>query len=803
MSVRHLRSLFRPKSIALIAAGTASRSIGGVLARNLFAGGFDGPIMPVHAERRAVQGVFAWASVGDLPVAPDLALIAQPAAEVPVLIEALGVRGARAAVVLSTDADRQGREAGAALRREMLAAARPFDLRIVGPACLGVVLPEIGVNASYAQTGAAAGDLAFISQSGTLMSAMLEWARPRGVGFSLLASLGDTIDVDFGDILDHLTFDAETRAVLLCIERIKEAREFISAARAIAQVKPVIVLKVGRLALEMPPPRAGAPPVADADAVYEAAFRRAGLLSVPFIDDLVAAAQTLASRTRVSGSRLAVVANGRGGALVAMDELRRRGGRPAVLAPETVAALDAVLPAGWGGGNPVNVFADASAERYEQAVAALLADAGSDALLVVNGPTALGDAAEAATAVAAAKRGKDKPVFAVWVGEGARDDSRPTFAAARVADHARPEDAVSAFLHLVAFRRNQEMLMETPPSVPDLFERDAAAARAIIEGALAAGRSVLTDAEAAAVLEAYGLEQCLAAGAPLRMAIALDDQFGPVIQCLAAAAPMTTAAAPATVALPPLNLNLAGHVLADVGITRAAADDGAALALVRLSQLACDQAGVTAVTIDPPGPDAAGGGVCRIWVRPPAGDAEARLAIRPYPVELEKTIHRRDGQALLLRPIRPEDEPALQEFNRRLDPEDVRMRFFSLIRELDHRFAARLTQLDYDRQMAFVAVDPVSAVTDIAGVVRITADPSASHAEYAVIVRSDLKGQGLGRRLMEEIIAYCRQRGIAEVWGQVLAQNRGMLGLVRKLGFTASIDPDDPAVMQVRLALRP
>jgi acetyltransferase len=821
VTVRNLEALFKPHSIALIGAAREPRSPGAIAAANLFSGAFDGPVLPVNAGYLAIHGALTWPSVEALPLDPDLAVIARPAAEVPGILAALGRRRTRVAVILSTDADADGVDAGRVLRQRMVEAAAPSGLRLIGPACLGFVAPKARINASYAHTGAAEGDLAFVTQSGTVASAVLDWARSRNVGFSLVASLGDMIDVDFDDLLDYLAHDTATRAILVCAERIGRARRFLSAARAASRLKPLIVLKMGGAAHRSGPPAGpdDGRPAADPEAIYAAAFARAGCLGVADGGDLLAAAETLSRRPKIIGDRLAILTNGRGAGVMALDLLHAHGGRPAALSDETIEALDALLPAGWGRGNPVNVYADAPPDRMRLAFEALVADQGVDAVLVLYTPTALSDSLETARAVATVGKRTGKPLFTAWMDEADRDACRDVFADGRIAFLDQAEDAITAFRDLVAYERNQAMLIQTPPSVPEQFARDRDAAVALMDAALDAGRTVVDGADAARLLAAYGLatlDERPASGAhsvPLRLAIALDPAFGPVLKFGYGGGVPPALAHPA-IALPPLNLTLARHLIADSGVPasldgedgRPAVDlDELALAIVKVAQMAGELDSLAGLAIDPlyAGTDGVVAGACRVWVERCDLPAAKRLAIKPYPVELEKTIATRGGRDLLLRPIRPEDAPALQAFVRRMSPADIRMRFFSQIRELDDPFAARLTQLDYDREIALIAVDPAQSSTDIWGVVRVYADADRNEAEYAVTVRSDLKGHGLGRRLMEEIIAYCHQRGIGEIWGQVLAANDAMLGLVRLLGFTVGTDPDDRQLMRVRLALRP
>lgn len=878
-----LDPLFRPRSIALIGADRAPRSMGEVIARNLFSGRFEGPVLPVHATLPAIRGVLAFRSIDEMPVATDLAVIASAAESLPDIVGALGARGTKMAIVLSAGFD----ATDGALTRQLREAAATSGVRIVGPACLGIMVPGIGLNATYAHAEPKQGDIALVCQSGSLASILLDSPAGRDAGFSLVASLGDMIDIDFADVLDFLAIDPTTRSVLLAVDHIDDARRFMSAARMIARVKPVIVFDAGRRDGH----RDDDVTSISRDHVYDAAFRRAGMLPVTLLSDLVAATGTLAAATRVAGNRLAIACNGGSIGRVTMQLWEAAGGRRAVLSDATRTALDRALPTGWAQRNPVNVFADAGADRYRAAVTALFADDTADIVFIVVCPTAIGDTRSvASTIVEALPPGRRrKPLAVVWLDEATRGDAADVFAAHRVAIHPSVRWAVTAFTQLLTYQRNQDMLIETPASVPDLFTCDVRRAQSVIAAALADGRTWLSEDDAAAVLAAYDLpvlpatptgsdDQAVAvAGAlgypvalrlvadagidesavggialdledadavraavhritrrlqelrpdpgsvqfavsalagkadshALRLGIAADPVFGPVIR-FGQGGNRVDRLSDDAIGLPPLNLALARTLMAETrlwwqlqgaGDRPPAALDEVALAVVRLSQIAADLPQVREVDINPLLADADGVAALAVRIRVAAVDDSngTRLAIRPYPVELEKTIITRTGKQLFLRPIRPEDEPALQAFVRQLSAEDIRLRFFSPLKELDHRFAARLTQIDYDREMALVAIDPEaqSPETSIWGVMRISADASGSTAEYAGSVRSDLQGQGLGRLLMENIIDCARRRGIDEIWGEVLAENQGMLALARKLGFQLNRDADDPAVIHV------
>ncbi|MGL4961345.1 MAG: acetate--CoA ligase family protein [Inquilinus sp.] len=457
------------------------------MARNLFAGGFDGPVMPVNPKAESIGSTLSYKSVAELPITPDLAVIATPSATVPGFIIELGGRGTRAAVVITAGfGEGDGQPDGAALRQAMLDAARPHLLRVLGPNCLGLMAPHHGVNASFAHIAPLPGDLAFVSQSGAIATAVLDWATHRGIGFSHVVSLGDMADVDFGDMLDWLAADGRTRAILLYVEAITHARKFMSAARIAARTKPVVVIKGGRTEAAARAAASHTGALAGSDAVYDAAFRRAGMLRVFDLGELFDAVETLASRLHVDGDRLAILTNSGGTGVLATEALGDAGGTMASLSAETMARLDAALPPTWSRGNPVDIIGDATGERYARALDAMLADSGKDAVLVMNCPTAVADPIDAAQALVrsveeTAKRdGRRPPVLTCWLGEGAAAAARRLFAEHRIPSYATPGQAARAFMHLVRYRRNQALLMETPPALPQDFAPDPAAAKAVI-----------------------------------------------------------------------------------------------------------------------------------------------------------------------------------------------------------------------------------------------------------------------------------------------------------------------------------
>jgi acetyltransferase len=873
VSVRNLKHLFTPESIAVV--GASNRGTGAVIMRNLLAGGFAGPIMPVNPRHRAVAGVLGYPDIASLPLTPDLAVIATPPEAVPGLIEELGTRGTRAAVVVSGGLHRRTDAAGHNLRELMLETARRFDLRLLGTNTLGLLVPKARLNASFSHVAALPGKVAFVSQSGALCTAVLDWAHAKGIGFSHFISLGDSTDIDFGDVLDYLAGDYDTQAILLYIESISERRNFVAAARAAARNKPVVAIKAGRQ-----PPGLGDPAgaathaaaLAGPDDVFDAVLRRAGILRVQHIEELFAAVETLSRGRRIKGERLAVLTNGGGTGAMATDELAAGGLTPAELSAPTLAALEAALPRTWSYHNPVDINVDASGARYAEALRVLLRAPEVDAVLVIHSPTALASSEEVARAVikTAAEHGPGR-LLSSWVGAEAVAGARRLFAEAGIASYETPRSAINAFLHLVNHGRNREMLMQTPPSWPIEFRPQLAQARQRVEAALTEG--VMAESQALALLADYGLptvEIVLAAdaeaavvvaarlGFPVALTVHSPDigrkrEVGGIALYLENAEAVRSAAAgmlarvrqaqPAArldgftvqhmvprpharqlllgvrtdplfgpvivfgeggravelsrehaVGLPPLNLPLARDLISRTRIwrllqaspARPAADiDALCLALVKVSQLIVDLPEIVELDINPLFADENGVTAAGAHLRLAPAGRRGRLAIRPYPEGLEERWRLRDGREVLVRPIRPEDEPAHADFLARMAPQDLRYRFFSDVRHFEHSQMARFTQIDYDREMAFIAVgEDAQGRPQTLGVVRTVTDPDNQRAEFAVTVRSDLKGAGLGRRLLEKMIGYCRGQGTKLFYGEVLADNAPMLRLARQLGMT-------------------
>ncbi len=876
MSVRNLEHLFAPKSVALVGASERPGSLGATLLHNLLAGGFKGEVWPVNPKYGELAGRRCYASVADLPAAPALAVICTPPATIPTIVRQLGERGTRAAVVLSSGMSDGRAWRGRGLRQAMLDAAHPYLLRLLGPNSAGLLAPGLGLNASVATSGALPGRIAFVSQSGALMVGVLDWARTRGIGFSHFIALGDAADVDLGDVLDYLASDGATGAILLYLQDLRYARKFMSAARAAARSKPVLVLRAGREDDPLPSAASESGALARRDDVFDAAIRRAGMLRVYTTDQLFSAAETLAYARPLHGERLAIVSNGAGPGVLARDALAYGGGVGAQFSNESRARLEALLAPGWRRGNVVNLQGGAAPELYRETLELLLADPQVDALLLIQSPTATLASRDVAEAIAPLVRSASKTLLSCWLGGGAVSEARAIASGARLPAYRTPEDAVAGFLQLVHYRRNQNLLMEVPPSMAGSVAPDRAAARALVREAVASGRYLLSDPETKAILRTYGMavvetrqaagvEEAVSAaqriGYPVAVKIltpdvmhksdfggvaldldgdegvraaatrmrrrlaelfpqakfegysvqamarcsnahelivgaALDAVFGPVF-VFGQGGVTVEVADDHAVGLPPLNLVLARDLVDRTRVARllagyrnrpAANMDAVLATLVQVSRMVADIPEIVELDLNPLLADSRGAVVLdarmRLALADRSGSTLDRLAIRPYPRELEETIDWQ-GAPLLLRPIRPEDGPAHLAFFDALTPDDVRYRMFVRVRELQPSQLARFTQIDYDREMAFIATRLTpQGVAETLAVGRVVADPDNITAEFAVTVRSDLKGMGLGKLMMQKLIDYCRARGTREIVGEALPQNSRITGLAKRMGFT-------------------
>ncbi|CNL89791.1 bifunctional acetate--CoA ligase family protein/GNAT family N-acetyltransferase [Yersinia frederiksenii] len=880
MSQRGLEALLRPKSIAVIGASEKPERAGFLMMRNLLDGGFNGPILPVTPTHKAVCGVLAYANIASLPITPDLAILCTHDHRNLTLLEDLGVRGCKAVIVLSAATEQFP---------ELKACAHRHHMRLLGPNSLGLLAPWQGLNASFSPVPIKKGRLAFISQSAAVANTILDWAQQREVGFSYFIALGDSLDIDVDDLLDFLARDGKTSAIMLYIEHISDARRFLSASRSASRNKPILVVKSGRSqrAQQLLNGQQGL------DAAYDAAIQRAGLLRVQDTHELFSAVETLSHMHPLRGERLLIVSNGAAPAAMALDELISRNGKLATLSDTTQSALSEALPSFVSLRNPIDLRDDASAERYLAAVKPLLDSTDYDALLLIHSPSAAAPGSKTAelliSAIRQHPRGKRLTVLTNWCGEYSSQDARRLFTEAGIPTYRTPEGAITAFMHMVEYRRNQKQLKETP-ALPVGLTANTAHVHQLIRQALAEGTTQLDTHEVQPILEAYGLNmlptwiasdsveavhiaerlgypvaiklrspdiphksevqgvmlylrtaievqraaddildrvkrtfpqarihgllvQSMAnrAGAQeLRIAVEQDAIFGPLIM-LGEGGIEWHHETQAAVALPPLNMALARYLIIQAvkggkirsrGSLQPLDIPGLSRLLVQVSNLILDCPEISRLDIHPV--LASGNEFTLLDVSmqlaPVSGDPQARLAIRPYPHELEQKVVLKDGSECLFRPILPEDEPLLKLFIDQVTKEDLYYRYFSEINEFSHDDLANMTQIDYDREMAFVAVRQNATGPEIIGVTRALSDPDNIDAEFAVLVRSDLKGLGLGRELLEKMIQYTRSHGLTRLTAITMPNNRGMIGLAKKLGFSIDVQIED-GIVNLELAL--
>ena len=895
MSIYRLKNLLSPRSVALVGASPRPGSVGRAILGNICKAKFRGEFGLVNSHYAEIDGVVAVGSLSQLPFVPELVVITAPAVAVADIVDEAGRLGAAGVVIISAGLGHGAGSPAEAARR----AAHKFGMRLIGPNCLGILMPGVALNASFSAQMPSQGNLALISQSGAIAAGMVDWAAQRKVGFSGIVSIGDQLDVDIADLLDYFALDAKTRAIMLYVEAIKDARKFMSAARAAARIKPVVVVKSGRMAQGAKAAATHTGALAGSDAVYDAAFRRAGILRVSDLRELFDCAETLGRVEAPPGKRLAILTNGGGIGVLAIDRLAELGGIPAAIEPAIRERLDAVLPPTWSGSNPIDIVGDADAARYAAALKVLLADTNNDAILVMNVRTAIAPADEIAATVtdivSSYRRrciGSVKPVLAVWV--GADQKIIDMLSGAGIPNYPTEDDAVRGFMHLVQHREIVASLAQIPPNMPSEFAPDSDTARKIAVAALADDRQWLDPIEIARLFDAYqipmvptfaaadaeqavtcasalfaqgsavvlkimsrdivhksdvggvvlnltsvdgvraAMADILARAKALRpdarisgvvvqamvakpkareliLGLADDPTFGTVI-VFGHGGTAVEIINDKALALPPLDLQLARDLIGRTRVSRllhayrdvpAVKEDAVAMVLVKLAQMAADIPELRDLDINPLLVDEAGALMvdARVAVgaveRKFGGSSLANFAVRPYPSQWQRHLEVKDGWRILVRPIRPEDEPSIHELLRHVTSEDLRLRFFAPMREFTHEFIARLTQLDYARAMAFVAFDEGSK--ELVGVVRLHSDSIYESGEYAILLRSELKGRGLGWALMQLIIEYAKSEGLKRLSGQVLQENSVMLNMCRELGFDIKSDAADLTLCDVTL----
>jgi len=813
MSILNLEKMFKPAAVAVIGGRPRSDIIVNTLISNLKNGGFAGNIFPVAPPRDDLCSLAACPRLADAGEPIDLALIASPLHSVPAAIRACSEVGIAGAVIF---ADGSGLTAveRASLDNQIKEAAYLGSIRIIGPGSSGISYTGAKICAIHAMNLPLPGKLAFISQSRAIYHAILDLSIKEQIGFSYFISTGGMLDVDFADLINFLGNDDRVSSIAFYLDRLTNFRKFMSAARAVSRVKPIIALKSGRAGGGDRFEASQKTAIIGEDDIYGAAFKRAGIERVNTFTELFDCAELLAKQPRYSASRLVIVTNGRGPGMMAADALADQGVELPSLNSEVIRSLSAILPPSWTGDNPVDVGADASPQRYARVVEICLAAPEIKALLIILVPNAAAVATAVAESLIEILRGRKIPVYTVWMGAAEAEQGRDILNRSDLPTFETPERAIKAFLHMGSYDHNLKMLQEIPEKLPRGMEFNANAARTIIQRAIDGGGRLLNDEDSKALLTAYGIPAgggvTGTPGYELMLGVRRDPGFGPVLLC-GAGGIVGEIFRDCALALPPLNRVLARQLIEAsraYQLLKGNQDQLPALLLlieeilIRLSQLVTDLPEVVQLDINPLNLHAHAAAVisARVEVEPAGVAAPHHLVISSYPSQYEMETVTRGGMEILLRPIKPEDAPLLVDLFHSLSPTSVYYRFFMPLPELPLSMLTRFTQIDYDRDIVVVAIKQTSGAEMILGVVRLMSEPDVTSAEFAITVGDAWQKMGVGAALLEYSIHIARERGVQFIWGMVLPENKGMLALARSHGFTVK-KIDDSQDYEVRIDL--
>ncbi|VUD41599.1 Acetyltransferase Pat [Thalassocella blandensis] len=810
----YLHTLFEPKSIAVFGVSEKPNRIASLVFNNIQEAGFKGDLFPLNPKYSKYAGKKCYDSIRQIEALVDLAVIATPAATVPAILEACGEKGVKNAIILSAGFSETGLE-GALLEEKLLDIARQYDIRFIGPNCLGVIRPQKGLNATFAKGKVAPGNIALISQSGAICTAILDWAASRDIGFSNVVSLGSSVDVDFGEILDYLVADAKTTSILMYIEGIRDARTFMSGLRAAARVKPIVVLKAGRNQSGSKAVILHTGVMVGDDAVFDAALRRAGVVRGMDIVDLFAAATMLSTGVRTSGDSLSIITNGGGPAIMACDKASDLHIPLARLTSETKQKLNKVLPVMWSRNNPVDILGDADESRYEQACQIMMEDKSSDGVLVLLTPQAMTSPTKIAQSIVNIKKQyRNKPLLTCWLGEEQVSEARRLFLKESVPTFRLPENAVKSYAFLSNFLRNQKLLLQTPGPLSAAMHPDIDQAKGIIENALKEKRSVLHESETHAILAAFHIP--VANGdlpkenaREVLVGIVRDKVFGPVIN-FGSGGELAELIADKAIALPPLNRTLARELVSQTKIEKLLGNYRNRLAinmfalenvLLRISEIACELPNIRELEINPLHVDPQGvfAVSARIVVDRRFSNTEqySHTAIHPYPSNLVTYTELNDGLTCVIRPIRPEDAEIKRAFVDRMSDESKRLRFMNTFKHISPEMLTRFTQIDYDREMALIAVVNTSDGEIEIGVARYIINIDGESCEFAIAVDEKWSGKGVAYKLMHALEDAARSRGLVTIVGDVLANNYRMQKFAKNIGFTVKRHEDDIDLLRI------
>ncbi|MFH2044439.1 MAG: bifunctional acetate--CoA ligase family protein/GNAT family N-acetyltransferase [Pseudomonadota bacterium] len=879
MGVDNLDKIFQPKSIAVIGASENKESVGFAIMRNLINGKFSGNIYPVNPLNKTLWNLKAYASVTEIDSMVDLAIIAIPIASAPKIVNECAKSGIGGAIIISAggkETGQKGKEIEIAIKKESEASG----IRVIGPNCLGVVCTKSNLNASFAGQMPIMGKMAFISQSGAICSAIMDLSIKEQIGFSYFVSVGSMLDVDFGDMIDFIGQDPNVGSIVMYVENLTNIRYFMSAARAVSRIKPIIALKSGRTRAGAAAAASHTGALAGEDDIYDAAFKRAGIVRVKTFEELFDCAELLAKKPHSSGPGLAIITNAGGLGVMAVDALSDYNIEPVSLSAKTIQKLDEVLPDYWSHSNPIDLIGDADHERYLEAVKICIEAPEINGLLVILVPQGLNDPENIAKILADYLKDNQFPVFTSWLGGSGVEKGRQILNDARIPTFDTPERAVRAFMDLYKHSKNIELLQETPARLPGKLKFDRESASLIIENGIENGHFLLNEVEAKSLLLSYGIpinqtelvcsakeaaQKAKEIGFPVAMKICSRDvvhktsvdgirlglnsisdvekayesilasclsckpeakidgvtiqpmlkrpdfeiilgikkdrDFGPVI-LFGMGGVMTEVLKDRAIAFPPLTRLLARRLMEETkiyrilkGQARNATTDLYLIEeiLIRLAQLAADFPEIEELDLNPL--IFTENSVCaidaRVLIKRSETKAPLHLIISPYPNQHESHISVGDNINLFVRPIRPEDASLIEDLFKTLSPQTIYFRFFAPMKYISPTMLARFTQIDYDREIALVAILESETDEKIVGVARVISQRNPKHAEFAVLVADNWHGKGIGATLLRRCLNIAKDHGIEKVWGTVLAENTQMLAMGKKMGFKVERVPDE------------
>jgi len=882
MSMEKIKAFFEPRSIALVGATEREGTVGRTVLDNLVIAKDKRKVFPVNPNREKILDLKCYPSLSAIPETPELVVIVTQAKTVPGIIEECGKMGVKAVVIISAGFKEIGEE-GKEREEKIINLGRKYGMRIIGPNCLGVIKPGAQLNATFATKMSRPGHIAFLSQSGALGTAVLDWAVSREIGFSAFVSLGSMLDVDFGDLIDYFGEDPDTRSIIIYLESfgdsLKHARKFMSAARGFARTKPIIVMKPGKFKESARAAKSHTGAMVGEDSYYEAAFDRAGVVRVEEIEDLFNCASILNTAVLPKEPNLAIITNAGGPAILATDALMSRGGKLAELGEETVKALDGFLPPYWSKGNPIDILGDADAERFAQTIETVLKDTGVNGAVIIYTPQGTATPGEVARAVIKCAKKANKPIVTAMMGTEEVAEGRQLFYENNVPTYEFPEEAIKTYLYMYHYARNLGSLYETPEDLPMNMGAPKNYLKILTRNALKAKKALLSEEDAKKLLTTYGIaattphfapnadKAAIIAsniGYPVVMKIASPDithksdvggvrlnlssadavkkAFGEMVAKVRKQTPKAkidgvtiqemmpdydyeliigskkdSILGPVimfglggteaeffkdiAVGIPPLNQVLARRVLERTKTYQMLSQGFRARppvnlrlldeALVRVANLIVDFPEIKELDINPlvVSGDCAVALDARIvlddTVLRKESEEYAHLIISPYPTRYIQPWRCYDGRQVVLRPIRPEDEPLERELISGLSSESSRFRFFYIIKEITHEMLSRFCNIDYDREMAIIAEYNADGKRRNVGVGRLIIEPGGEAGEFAIVVADDFQGNGLGIKLLDSLIGIAQDKGLQRIYGIVLNDNTKMLGLTKKLGFSA------------------